>query len=68
MQDVSSRAATATQCMSCKVTGTVVCLSCSGYLGAQLYARPAAMPKLHRYTMIAFAAGFAIMGVARAVT
>ncbi len=67
MQDVSSKAASAAQCMSCKVTGTIVCLSCSGYLGAQLYARPA-MAKVHRYTMVGFAAGFAIMGVARAVT
>ncbi len=66
MQDESSKAATATQCMSCKVTGTVVCLSCSGYLGAQVYARP--MAKVHRYTMVGFAAGFAIMGVAHAVT
>ncbi|DBA73127.1 TPA: hypothetical protein ACH3X2_010062 [Trebouxia sp. C0005] len=39
----------------------------NGYLGAQLYARPA-MAKVHRYTMVGFAAGFAIMGVARAVT
>ncbi len=66
MQDASSKSATSTQCLSCKVTGTVVCLSCSGYLGAQLYARP--MAKVHRYMMVGFAAGFAIMGVAHAVT
>ncbi len=67
MQDVSSKGASAAHCMSCKVTGTVVCLSCSGYLGAQLYARPA-MTRVHRYAIVGFAAGFAIMGVARAVT
>lgn len=52
-------------CISCKVTGTVVCLSCSGYLAAQVFARPA-MTRVHRYATIGFAAGFAALAVTRA--
>ena len=53
-------------CMSCRVTGTVVCLSLSAYLAIQNYARPSSSPAHRAFTM-AFAGGFAALGIARAL-
>ena len=66
MQDKPVRVAGAADCVSCRATGTLVCLSCSTYLAAQVYTRPA-MTRVHRYVTVGFAAGFAVMGVTRAV-
>ena len=52
-------------CLACRVTGTVVCLGSSAYLTTLLYG--SSPPRgLHRGMTIAFAAGFAAMGVVRA--
>lgn len=53
-------------CLSCRVTGTVVCLGLSAYLAAQNYARPSSSPA-HRAFTLAFAGGFAALGIARAL-
>lgn len=53
-------------CLSCRVTGTLVCLTCSGYLTSQLYTRPP-VRGIHRLMTVTFATGFAALGVARAV-
>lgn len=53
-------------CLSCRVIGTVVPLGCAGYLAAALGDIPAAS-KAHRITVIVFAAGFAAMGLTRAM-
>ena len=53
-------------CISCRVTGTVVCLSLSAYLTLQTYARPPTSPA-HRIFSLAFAGGFAAIGIARAL-
>lgn len=56
-----------TDCLSCRVTGTAVCWCLSAYLAAHEYAKPSASPMQRRLTM-AMVAGFAVMGVARALT
>lgn len=53
-------------CLSCRVTGTAVCLCISAYLAAHEYARPAASPIQHRFTLV-MAGGFAVLGVMRAL-
>lgn len=53
-------------CVSCRITGTVVCLGLSAYLTAQTYARPPSSPA-HRIFSLAFAGGFAALGVVRAL-
>ena len=58
--------APSSDCMSCRVTGTLVCLTCSGYLTSQLYSKPP-IKGAHRFMTIAFATGFAALGVTRAV-
>lgn len=52
-------------CMACRVSGTVVSLGCSAFLATQLYKRPAPVGA-HRAAIIAFAGGFAVLGVLRA--
>lgn len=64
--EVQERARAATDCTACRVTGTVVCLGLSAYLAAQAYARPPVSPA-HRAFTLAFAGGFAALGVARAL-
>ena len=62
----SNTMTTVTDCMSCRVTGTLVCLTCSGYLTSQLYTK-APIRGIHRLMTVTFATGFAALGVARAV-
>ena len=52
-------------CMACRVSGTVVALSCSAFLTRQLYKHPPPVG-VHRAAIIAFAGGFAVMGALRA--
>ena len=55
-------------CASCRVIGTGVCFGTSGTLAAQLYrGTPAVHSPAHRAVLLAFSAGFAVLGVARAV-
>lgn len=56
----------ATDCLSCRVTGTVTCLGLGAYLAAQQYARPATSVIQGRL-MYGAAVGLGIMAVARAV-
>lgn len=53
-------------CMSCRVTGVVVCVACSAFPGAQVLTLPAPKPP-HKAALLTFAAGFAAMGIVRAV-
>jgi len=53
-------------CLSCRITGTVVCLGLSAYLTLQTYARPPTSPT-QRIFSLAFAGGFAALGIARAI-
>ncbi len=53
--------------MQCRVVGTGVCLSASAYLALQLARMPAPVGA-HRAALVVFAAGFATLGVARALT
>jgi hypothetical protein len=53
-------------CLSCRITGTVVCLGLSAYLTLQTYARPPTSPAQRIFTL-AFAGGFAALGVTRAL-
>lgn len=53
-------------CLSCRVTGTAVCLCLSGYLFANEYARPSVSPFQRRFTLV-MAGGFAVLGAVRAV-
>jgi hypothetical protein len=53
-------------CLSCRVTGSVVCGALSAYLLAQHYARPSASP-IHQRVTLAMAGGFAALGIARAL-
>jgi hypothetical protein len=62
-KDISFRRA---DCLSCRITGTVVCLGLSAYLTAQTYARPPTSPTQRIFTF-AFAGGFAALGIARAI-
>lgn len=55
-------------CTSCRVIGTTVCLGTSGTLAAQLYRGvPAVTGPAHRVVLLTFTAGFAVLGVVRAV-
>ena len=55
-------------CTSCRVIGTGVCFGTSGTLAAQLYrGTPAVHGPAHRVVLLAFTAGFAVLGVVRAV-
>lgn len=55
-------------CVSCRVIGTGVCFGTSGTLAAQLYrGTPAVHGPAHRVVLLAFTAGFAALGVVRAV-
>jgi hypothetical protein len=53
-------------CLSCKVTGTAVCLGLSGYLVAKQYAQPVGSPSTKVLTL-AVAGSLAAMGIARAI-
>ena len=53
-------------CLSCRVTGTVVFLAASAYLTAHTYASPPASP-IQRSLTLAIAGAFAALGVARAL-
>jgi hypothetical protein len=53
-------------CLSCRITGTVVCLGLSAYLTLHTYAKPPTSPAQRIFTL-AFAGGFAALGVARAL-
>lgn len=53
-------------CLSCRITGTAVCLGLSAYLTVQTYARPPTSPAQRTFTL-AFAGGFAALGIARAL-
>jgi len=53
-------------CLSCRVTGTVVSLALSAYLAVETYARPPSSP-LHRKFMLLFSGGFAALGIGRAL-
>lgn len=65
--EAEGQARAAPDCTACRVTGTGVCLGLSAYLTAQTYARPPASTA-HRIFTLAFAGGFAALGVARALT
>jgi hypothetical protein len=55
-------------CISCRVIGTGVCFGTSGTLAAQLYrGAPAVHSPAHRAVLLAFTAGFAVLGVVRAI-
>jgi hypothetical protein len=55
-------------CTSCRVLGTGVCLATSATLAAQLYRNvPAVHSPTHRAVLTAFTAGFAALGVVRAI-
>jgi hypothetical protein len=55
-------------CVSCRMIGTGVCFGTSGTLAAQLYrGTPAVHGPAHRVVLLAFTAGFAALGVVRAV-
>ena len=55
-------------CTSCRVIGTGVCFGTSGTLAAQLYrGAPVVHSPAHRAVLLAFTAGFAVLGVVRAV-
>jgi hypothetical protein len=60
------RAEARPDCLSCRVTGTIVCLALSASTAVQHYARPAASP-ITRALTLAAAGGFAALGVARAL-
>ena len=53
-------------CLSCRMTGVVVCVAASAYLMAQTYARPPASP-IQRHVTLAVAGGFAALAVVRAL-
>lgn len=55
-----------TDCLSCRVIGTVVPLAASGYLLAFKYSRKPPQG-LHSIFTLAFAGGFAALGVTRAL-
>jgi len=52
-------------CMACRVSGTAVSLGCSAFLTRQLYKKPPPVGP-HRAAIIAFAGGFAALGLLRA--
>lgn len=54
------------QCLSCKIIGTTVSLGASGYLLQTVYSSKPPIG-FHRVLMLAFAGGFAALGVARAL-
>lgn len=55
-------------CLQCRVVGTGVCLAASAYLGLSHWAAPTGgMGRAHRVAMLGAAAGFFVLGVARAL-
>ena len=58
---------TKADCMSCKVTGTVVCTLSSGYLLAQTLRHPAPSPT-NNMMLLTFAGAFAGMAIYRGLT
>lgn len=66
-QQSETAAAAPKDCLQCRVVGTGVCLSASAYLALQLARLPAPVG-VHRAALVVFAAGFATLGVARALT
>ena len=57
---------TTADCMSCRLIGTTVSLGASVYLLAFVYG-PKSPVGLHRNMTLAFAGGFAALGLARAL-
>lgn len=55
-------------CMTCRVTGTLVSAACAGYLLAVNYSQVPPPRGLHRTMLLALSGGFAAMAVVRAVT
>ena len=55
-------------CLSCRVTGTLVCGACSAYLLAVNYTRLSPPAGAHRLALLALSGGFASMAVVRALT
>jgi hypothetical protein len=53
-------------CLSCRITGTMVCVALSGYLSLQQYAKPAKSPG-QRFITLSMAGSFLALGIARAV-
>ena len=57
-----------TDCLACRLTGTVVCLGACAYLAAHHYGQaPASTGPAHRAVMLAAAGGFLALGIARAL-
>jgi hypothetical protein len=55
-------------CLSCRVTGTVVTAACSAYLLTVNYNRVPLPQGLHRVALLGLSGGFAAMAVVRALT
>ena len=62
----AARAEARPDCLSCRVSGALVCLALSASTAAQHYARPAASPATRVLTLAA-TGGFVALGIARAL-
>lgn len=60
--------ATETDCLACRVTGTLVSSACAAYLLAINYSRVPPPAGAHRFALLALSGGFASMAVVRALT
>lgn len=62
------QAAGSGDCLSCRVTGTLVCTACSAYLLAINCTRMPPPSGTHRFALLALSGGFASMALVRALT
>jgi hypothetical protein len=69
MDGRSSEVVHSSDCLSCRVVGCALCFGASSVLVGQLLRGiPPVGGPLHRAALTAFSCGFAVLGVARAMT